>query len=119
MDDATRAALEASIEHWKEIAAGQSTDTSGEACALCMMFRHDNDLCGGRPVALRSGMALCGGCPVALRSGMALCGNTPYRNVYDAKIKMLARPRNKVVLEAFRVAAEEEVAFLESLREGT
>lgn len=98
MDERTRAALEASIAHWKTNAAAThpgDVQTDCDACALCDLFR--------RPPREN--------CPVAARAGKTMCLGTPYG---DARAKLM---HWSSAGEAFRAAALREVAFLESLRD--
>ena len=101
MDAKTREALEASIEKWKRNAAEVNvfkTSISNKDCALCSLF-YDDD---------------CQGCPVSEKSGRKFCGNTPYLEASAARGIWFCETQNDG--PAFRTAALEEVAFLESLR---
>lgn len=105
MNETTRAALEASIAHWKENAAATDRDevrTGVGSCALCRIHWTDN----------------CDGCPVAVRTDQSLCRGTPWEAAKAAWDRwMFADSDDAAPGEAFRAAAREEVAFLESLRE--
>ena len=98
MNPTTLSALKESIEKWKRNADGISTDISSSGCPLCKLFL---------PSA-------CVGCPVTLRTGFHLCTGTPYIAAYRALSSTGLMPRS-VRLEQFKVAAQEEVEFLESL----
>jgi hypothetical protein len=106
MDDRTRAALEASIEHWEENAAAQrywDTDLSSEGCALCVLFRGEWD-----------SPDECSGCPIAEATGQITCKGTPYDAASDAKDAWFDGA-DKEQRDAFRTAARAEVDFLKSL----
>jgi hypothetical protein len=101
MDARTAEALEKSIEHWRENAEGEieKATTHGGHCALCLVFaRHD-----------------CDGCPVA-DGDHENCKGTPYWSA-DAAFHRWRKTPTPETEAAFRAAAREELAFLESLRE--
>lgn len=125
MDPKTEEALDASIEHWKDICLVASTGEvylGADDCALCQVFNL---------------MGTCKGCPVARAAGVPGCRNTPYphaRNAWtnwqlrlfdyeNSDLAVSAPPR--IVLEhrleeahsEFIVAAKEELAFLRSLKQ--
>jgi len=95
MDKDTYEALQKSIAHWEANATAMtlayaSTDTSD--CALCERFLDSS----------------CLGCPIFEATGKGFCQGTPY---YDAD-----RARHYLRnLDAFHIAAEEELNFLRSL----
>lgn len=110
MDEKTRAALEASIQHWRENVNAASPDgvsVHGKDCALCRVF-------------LDSGN--CAGCPVRRASGKKLCRGTPYVAAVSARAKWAAafwRGDHAASLDArrkqWRAAAQAELDFLISL----
>lgn len=96
MDAKTAAALEASILHWKQnadVETLQDAKITSSFCALCALFADDD----------------CDGCPVKERTRLPQCQEAPWDEAYSA--------RNRNYLAAFRIAALDEVEFLESLRE--
>jgi hypothetical protein len=102
MDDATHAALEASIQHWDENIAAERPDMgliSWERCALCLMFTYP-----------------CDGCPVMARIGRGDCGGTPYMKARRAMEKWCKRPDDPAAKVAWVAAATAERDFLVSLR---
>ena len=103
MDERTRAALEASIQHWRENLAAETpeeADTSYPSCALCGEFRR---------------LSGCDGCPVKTHSGRDFCGGTPYREAYCALMNWRLT-KSSIDRDDFRVWAKAEVELLESLR---
>jgi len=105
MDPETRAALEASIQHWRENAAAERPEDASvgaDSCALCKIFVLATD-------------SWCEGCPVMLHTGMNECGGTPYRKAFAA-LNDWRKHGDEDYRDAFHAAAREEVAFLESLR---
>lgn len=112
MDKKTRQALEASIEHWKEVIASGPKDTiriGGSECALCRecFFVDDN----------------CRRCPVYKRTGYENCLLSPYDEasmaheaVYRARLSEESWVSIWLKHRAFRKAAKKELAFLISLR---
>lgn len=114
MDDATRAALEASIEHWKRNAAAEEpgdVELGPDDCALCQAFPED-----------------CDSCPVKLKTGQPNCVGSPYGEVAEAWLKwdngLMVRITDaekysfiiQNAKEKFQESAQKEVEFLESLR---
>lgn len=108
MNEATKKALEDSIEHWRRMETGNRINGEtphGSFCALCAMFF--------------SKYAKCEGCPVAEDTGYPGCYETPY---YAAKTSTLilsaylAQDRG-LDSEEFKLAAKEMREFLEGLRE--
>jgi hypothetical protein len=88
-------AIELSIEKWEFIAENGPVQCGGTStCGLCMLFIDDE----------------CKDCPVTKR-GKSYCRNTPYQR-YELEMER-TRPDQD---EAIR-AAEEEIEFLESLKE--
>jgi hypothetical protein len=94
MDNAIQAALEQSIAKWEGIVAGTGNDHGPRNCGLCQIFINSN----------------CSGCPVAERAGATCCRNTPYREYCNARADLGERHPSTLA------HAEEEVAFLKSLR---
>lgn len=130
MDDETRAALDASIEHWRRdneraLTADAARIGSGH-CALCDLFWS----------------RMCSGCPVYERTGKTHCEDSPYDEIVSALARWLnaedaarlsalgyvnaigtIQPHPAIRLwrarEAFLLAARDERQFLESLRKRT
>lgn len=101
----TRAALVASIEHWRENEAAtriEDAKTGSMHCALCAQFRlpHDED------------DPHCVGCPVSAHTGVDGCRNTPWHNANAARIDVVFEG---VPLSDFTAAARVEREFLEML----
>jgi hypothetical protein len=96
-------ALEESIEHWKDNVAlaksGKLIGISPRFCALCLLFLN------GR----------CVGCPVFKRTGQLYCRGTPYDKA--AFLREYLFQGKESDRRGLIQACEEEVAFLESLRE--
>ena len=106
MNKKTLAALKASIQHWKENEAAESSDDVsvwGDYCALCQLFVVKNESCDGCPVAKRTGKEQCDGSPW----GAARDEFKKWRWAYLVDLQE-AR-------DAFRAAARAEREFLESL----
>lgn len=102
MRQATKKALLASIEHWKqnEQAASLADATIGpQDCALCQRF--DNGYCERQTETTTER------CPVYAKTGEDCCEQTPYYEAYAAY--------DDGNLPAFRRAAKAEREFLESL----
>lgn len=98
------AALEASIEKWERNARADHPDEvelGPKTCPLCQLFWEDD----------------CVDCPVAASTRLQFCEDTPYEWCEDSAERWENYPDSKDLREAFREAAEEEVAFLKSLRE--
>ncbi|NJL71047.1 MAG: hypothetical protein HC888_05240 [Candidatus Competibacteraceae bacterium] len=104
MKPEVRKALEASIAKWERNA--EVTDT-GDAqvgiwnCALCRMFNWqwpDNEI---------EKANTCKGCPVYEKTGRKFCEGTPIDRTEEAE--------ETGDIDAFILAAREEVAFLRSL----
>jgi hypothetical protein len=99
MDEGTLDALKRSIVAWQEKAAAYSLEglTIGRtSCPLCDRFNTSTGLEDS-----------CGGCPVSERTGNPYCRGTPYDKARVAY--------HEGAIGDFRVAAQEEVAFLKSL----
>lgn len=108
MNKKTLTALKASIQHWRENEAAESSDDVsvwGDDCALCDLFVRPHDSCKG--------------CPVAKRTGKAQCDGSPWGAARDEfkKWRWVAQdsPRATEARDAFRAAARAEREFLESL----
>lgn len=98
------AALEASIEKWERNARVDHPDDVKlglTTCPLCRLFWGDD----------------CESCPIAAHTGQIFCEDTPYERADIAAGRWEDCPDSEALREAFREAAEEEVAFLKSLRE--
>jgi phosphoribosyl-dephospho-CoA transferase len=94
MPRSTLMALKQSIKHWEENASITELADAGilsSDCALCKKFFRNS----------------CRGCLVYERTKKKLCMGTPYDKASEAK--------RKNDLEAFLLAAREEVEFLKSL----
>ena len=104
MDDETKAALERSIQHWKNNTAAEMPDdvsVSDADCALCSLFL---DLA-------------CHGCPIREKTGIPSCLGSPYTDCVIA-LGYWFHYGNSPSMDNFRKHAAQMVAFLESLREG-
>ena len=105
MDKRTAQALEDSIAHWKrlfECETVESLEAEGlglSSCALCGVFY----FCG------------CVGCPVMARTTRCRCEETPYKTAV-AEFSARGSYSRGWSWEKWRVAAREELEFLESLR---
>lgn len=98
------AALEASIEKWEQNARADHPDDVKlglTTCPLCQLFWKDD----------------CVDCPVAASTGLQFCEDTPYAWCDEYAGRWEDSPDSENLREAFQEAAEEEVAFLKSLRE--
>lgn len=103
MDAKTAEALEASIAKWERNAEAETPDdvrVDASACALCCIFYESG----------------CVGCPVRNRSGYSLCARTPWQAAAGSHLRWELH-EDDGHRDAFRAAARDEVAFLESLRE--
>jgi hypothetical protein len=117
MDARTAEALEKSIEHWRENCAAlmELVKIGPAQCALCCMFHSIFD--GSRND--------CEGCPIVTATETTLCRSTPYDRAEaayaiweDCDADDAGDDLKRQQAEAaFRAAAREELAFLESLRE--
>lgn len=101
----TLIALQHSIEKWKANARAKSVEnvrTTPSDCALCGLFYEYG----------------CRDCPVAEKTQKQYCMETPYETA-DAALTEWYRNQNTAVAKEyrnkFRLAAMEEVKFLESL----
>lgn len=104
MDDRTKVALEESIAHWRKNAAAvnpEDVKMGASSCALCDLF-YDKS---------------CEGCPVVERTKQQLCANTPY-HLASYAFGFWRRRDEKEDKEIFLDAAQKELDFLISLREG-
>lgn len=107
-DEEVRAALEASIEKWKDNAQVQfkaQAKIFADSCPLCDLFNNSDDLDADIPEE-----EYCNGCPVKARTDLYECQGTPWEKVRDAYHD------NLVSTQEFRDLAQLEVDFLESLR---
>lgn len=101
-------ALEASIQHWKELRDGDDPfemRIGADSCGLCQKYFDSND---------------CVGCPVYKRTGLGECKGTPFNSAHRAwgrwRLTLTHKLDDTVAKAAFKAAADEEVKFLESLR---
>lgn len=98
---ATKKALLASIEHWRENEQAKSfkqVRLGRTSCALCQRFGYTCERTTPKTTEL---------CPVAKATGRKCCHNTPYSDAYEAD--------QIEDIRAFRAAARREREFLESL----
>ncbi len=98
METETLDALKESIAHWKRLASGKrnvNERPSEQDCALCGIFLADNRYCDG--------------CPVKEATGQTCCEDTPFWRAWE-----IYRAEG-MDSAAFKLAAAEELAFLESL----
>ena len=101
-DADTLTALQASIQHWKDIEAGVEDELGYSNCALCQRF----NIIGEIP--------RCTGCPVYKKTGHRVCRNTPYTDWAVAIRRIVPVKRTAVTKELIDIA-HKEVEFLESL----
>jgi hypothetical protein len=109
MNDETREALRASINHWLKnfhAEAPQDTSVSSTDCALCGLFYGDYSEVADTD---------CVGCPVYEKSGMPSCINTPYLDAHEARYRWFQDPGDDARREEWRSAAREMVMFLRGL----
>lgn len=100
MNEGTKTALRASIQHWKDVANSTTLYQHGigvKDCALCRRFNQPG----------MTAYYMCGGCPVKDYTGRKGCVGTPHEAV--------AAAQDQGDLSWFLSAAQEEVEFLESL----
>ncbi len=107
MDAEMASALEDSITHWKRMREKPWTEKPrGEWCALCSL------------VERASG---CQSCPVTKRTGEWQCADTPFYIAVEAWHALQEHEDSIATLVwcglAWRIAAQNEIEFLESLRE--
>lgn len=100
MDEATLAALNASIKHWEDNVKADTPSAvsmSPHDCALCEQYYHNN----------------CDGCPVSERTGVSRCRRTPYERAQRAWGRWwMGDPTQEA---AFRTAPQAMLDFLRSL----
>jgi hypothetical protein len=105
-----RAALDASIKHWEENVAAETSDQASipyRHCALCTKFDSDEETEATR----------CTRCPVYRRTKRQLCEGTPYKAAWDAlEAWCFAGDKNAAARSAWMAAAQAELDFLISLR---
>ena len=113
--------LDKSIEHWEDIAQGGGISTGTSSCPLCQQYYDHLD----KP--------LCTGCPIQEYTGISGCAQTPYADYFDVckscyrdekennhKLQPSHRIEDLVSItnqEKERQAAQEELDFLQSLRD--
>lgn len=109
-----RDSLEESIKHWKKNASAENIDEvhiGSEHCALCKEYTKEVGI----------GLVSCGECPVAKKTRQSTCFGSPYYKAHHAWNVWRSAKDSQSAAEAredFVAAAQEEVAFLESLRTG-
>jgi hypothetical protein len=114
MDKETLEVLEGSISKWNKIVAGIGKDKGTDNCSLCSKFYYleepetEDNL--GDPFRQK----MCYGCPISIASGDIGCDNTPYEEWRDL-VHGSDYPY-KADTKAKRVAAQQELDFLKSLR---
>ena len=97
-NEATTAALEDSIAHWRRLATGSSRfgeDIYSEDCALCSIFLTSK----------------CQGCPVSDFSGHPSCSETPWSEVSQQRYRHFGSKNTP----GFLAAALVQLQFLEQL----
>lgn len=102
----TAIALEESITHWEENVAAETwnkTHTGWGSCALCRSFF----------------LKECQGCPVKMKTGKPTCEGTPYGFADDRLERWGEHRDSEYMRRRWRKAAQAELDFLKSLREGT
>ena len=116
MDDNTKLALEASINKWKRnllAASPEEVRIHTDSCALCDIYYE------------MTPFSKCSGCPVAAKSGEAGCLGEWRATTRSLTVSLLTGAVFRESMEsrilstknAFMVAAQKEIEFLESLRE--
>lgn len=106
-DKRTLIALEKSIEKWQEIANGTGFSQGKDNCSLCKRFWAHN----------------CKGCPVRVKTNRLNCRATPY-DIWHKHMVKKHNPedewhRSGCLCDICKELAENEVAFLKSLRPKT
>jgi len=90
--------LEISIQKWQDIVDGVGEENGTHNCALCQAYwMSSNDICTE--------------CPVFMQTGFRFCGGTPYDDYTEAESE-------NADSGALRELAREELAYLQSLRDG-
>ena len=116
-DKETIAALQASIEHWQELAGSTITPENVTYikigvgnCKLCYLFH---------PWYWGSEKGKCLGCPVRDKTGLWGCGGTPYMKVSEIKQSFLSYDGSDNAEERIleiKESIQEELDFLVSLK---
>ena len=112
MSPEVAAALEASIEHWKQNAKAKKLKNAhifSESCPLCNLFLDDD--------GKKCDSANLGSCPIKARTGSNLCNRTPWVDCRDTFMEWTYSRKSASLSKKFRADALRMVAFLESLRE--
>lgn len=110
-----REALEGSIMKWQRIVAG-GTNGCASDCALCRLFNPYQ-----KYLPLKESIAQgCLGCPVMARTGQSFCKGSPYERYEELEHDVDDDSDDDAdIIEngrRLRETAEQELAFLESLR---
>ena len=99
-------ALRASIKKWKKNAKAKSpldVKLGRRDCPLCVLIE---------PHAIQS----CGGCPIYTATKQHFCrGNHAYNDALTARNDWRDEVKSKFLRKRFRIHAQKEVDFLESL----
>lgn len=111
-------ALEESIAHWKRMREKPWTEEpNADGCSLC-------DLGERSSVLVYDDNDRCSFCCIPAVSGDDYCRNTPFRDAAAAHCDITTGPQSLLPLAMltwfglnWRIAADREIAFLESLRE--
>lgn len=102
MDKETLAALDASIEHWKENLRAETphdVKLGAHHCPLCQLFIVKNEKCDG--------------CPIFETTGYYNCARTPYSKASNTRGWWAFGSSTKAEWEA---AAQAEIDFLLEIR---
>lgn len=94
----TQEALDDSIRHWKEYAAGNGEKEgfpTDESCSLCKLFFFKSPACKG--------------CPISNKTKQSVCQGSPYELAIDTLKLGYTSPE-------FMAAAQQMVDFLEDIK---
>lgn len=113
MDAEMKQALEDSIVHWKEMRDKPwIKKPSDDECPLCKLIASRTPSC----------FASCRGCVVRVHTGLVECHDTPFFDAIGAWHCLSDMPSDCSISAltwiglSWRIAADREIAFLESLR---
>ncbi len=116
VDDAMIAATEASIEHWEQHSVAKATpdwlDVSGDACALCQLYKH----CQGCPIKQREEDAF-----IAENEddedfyGWEGCDGSPWEDASGARNTWRCNSRDPLAAAQFRDAAKDMADYLKQM----